>query len=99
MLTSPAYGGAYAYGKTEQRVRYEDGVPRRTARRKPCDQWLAFLPQAHEGYVSWEEFERVQHAIKANHLHADALGAPRHGAALLAGVLRCRRCGRKLTVR
>jgi hypothetical protein len=25
-------------------------------------------------------------------------GAPKHGAALLAGILRCRRCGRKLTV-
>jgi hypothetical protein len=26
-------------------------------------------------------------------------GAPKHGAALLAGLVRCRRCGRKLTVR
>ena len=26
-------------------------------------------------------------------------GAPKHGDALLAGLLRCRRCGRKLTVR
>src|SRR4051794_12913202 len=25
-------------------------------------------------------------------------GAPKHGAALLAGLLRCRRCGRKLTI-
>ena len=29
---------------------------------------------------------------------AGARGAPKHGAALLAGLLRCRRCGRKLTV-
>ncbi|UCI31815.1 zinc ribbon domain-containing protein [Mesorhizobium sp. B4-1-4] len=26
-------------------------------------------------------------------------GAPKHGEALLAGLVRCRRCGRKLTVR
>ena len=26
------------------------------------------------------------------------LGAPKHGGALLAGLVRCRRCGRKLTV-
>ncbi|MER8550552.1 zinc ribbon domain-containing protein, partial [Mesorhizobium sp. M1169] len=26
-------------------------------------------------------------------------GAPKHGDALLAGLVRCRRCGRKLTVR
>jgi hypothetical protein len=29
---------------------------------------------------------------------AGSHGAPKHGAALLAGLLRCRRCGRKLTV-
>ena len=99
MLTSPAYGGAYAYGKTEQRVRDEHGAPRRAARRKPRDQWLTLIPQAHEGYVSWEEFEHIQQAIKANNLRSDAVGAAKRGAALLAGLLRCRRCGRKLTVR
>ena len=26
-------------------------------------------------------------------------GAPKHGEALLAGLIRCRRCGRKLTLR
>jgi DNA invertase Pin-like site-specific DNA recombinase len=99
MLTSPVYGGAYAYGKTEQRVRYEHGAPRRVSSRKPRDQWLALIPQAHEGYVSWEEFEHIQQAITANNLRPDALGAVKRGAALLAGLLRCRRCGRKLTVR
>ena len=35
MLTNPAYGGAYAYGKTEQVTRYDDGQPRQSIRRKP----------------------------------------------------------------
>ncbi|MGA2384896.1 MAG: recombinase family protein [Bryobacteraceae bacterium] len=99
LLTSPVYGGAYAYGKTEQRVRYEHGIPRRAARRKPREQWLALIPQAHEGYVAWEEFEHIQQAITANNLRTDAVGAAKRGAALLTGLLRCRRCGRKLTVR
>ncbi len=99
LLTSPVYGGAYAYGKTEQRVRYEHGIPRRAARRKPREQWLALIPQAHEGYVSWEEFEHIQQAITANNLRTDAVGAAKRGVALLTGLLRCRRCGRKLTVR
>jgi len=96
MLTNPVYGGAYAYGKTEQLLRYENGAARHHCRRKPRHQWLALIPNAHEGYLSWEEFERVQKAIKENTLGS---GAIRNGPGLLAGLLRCRRCGRRLTVR
>jgi len=99
LLTSPVYGGAYAYGKTEQRVRYEHGTPRRSSHRKPREQWLTLIPQAHEGYVSWEEFEHIRQAITANNLRAREVGAAKRGAALLAGLLRCRRCGRTRTVR
>jgi hypothetical protein len=60
MITSPIYGGAYTYGKTEHTVRYEGGQPRRQSRRKPREQWLAMIPNAHEGYISWEEFEHIQ---------------------------------------
>ena len=99
MMTNPVYGGAYAYGKTEQLLRYEKGEPRHVCRRKPREQWLALIPNAHEGYVSWEEFERIRQAIRENVLGAEQPGAAKHGPALLAGLLRCRRCGRKLTVR
>jgi DNA invertase Pin-like site-specific DNA recombinase len=98
MLTNPAYGGAYAYGKTEQLTRYDDGEARQTIRRKPREQWLSFIPGTHEGYVSWEEFERVQSTIAANLLGRDHVGAARRGPALLAGLLHCRRCGHKLLV-
>ena len=63
MLTNPVYGGAYAYGKTEQSAHYEDGHAHRRSRRKPREKWLALIPNAHEGYVSWEEFEQVQQMI------------------------------------
>ena len=53
LLTHPAYGGAYAYGKSEQSTRYNDGQPRLSSRRKPREQWLALIPGAHEGYLSW----------------------------------------------
>src|ERR1019366_3667742 len=39
MLTNPAYGGAYAYGKSEQATHYADGEPRLGHRRRPRDQW------------------------------------------------------------
>jgi DNA invertase Pin-like site-specific DNA recombinase len=96
MLTSPIYGGAYTYGKTEHLVRYDAGKPRYLCRRKPREQWLALIPGAHEGYVSWEEFERIAGAIREN---TKGAGAVKNGPALLTGLLRCSRCGRKLTVR
>jgi Recombinase len=96
MLTSPIYGGAYTYGKTEHLVRYDGGKPRHLCRRKPREQWLALIPGSHEGYVSWEEFERIAGTIRENTLGA---GAAKNGPALLTGLLRCLRCGRKLTVR
>jgi hypothetical protein len=98
MLSNPMYGGAYAYGKTEYTFHYEHGAPRATRRRKPRAQWLALIPQAHEGYVSWEEFERIQRAMTENLRGPGQAGAVTQGVALLAGLLRCRRCGRKLMV-
>jgi DNA invertase Pin-like site-specific DNA recombinase len=96
MLTSPIYGGAYTYGKTEYLVRYDSGNPRYHCRRKPREQWLALIPGTHEGYVSWEEFERIAGTIREN---TKGVGAVKNGPALLTGLLRCSRCGRKLTVR
>lgn len=99
MLTNPAYGGAYAYGRTEHGTRYLGGEARKYGRRKPRSQWLALLPNAHEGYVDWERFERIQSAIQANSMvKSSHHGAARSGDAVLSGLLRCRRCALKLTV-
>jgi len=63
MLTNPAYGGAYAYGKTEHVTEYENGEPRRRCHHKPRQCWLVLIPGTHSGYVSWEQFEQVQSAM------------------------------------
>jgi len=99
MLTSPAYGGAYSYGKTERLTGYEGSRTHSICRRKPRERWLALIPGAHEGYVTWEEFERIQRAVEQNNYAEPQPGAARNGQALLAALLRCRRCGRKLSVR
>jgi DNA invertase Pin-like site-specific DNA recombinase len=99
LLTSPVYGGAYSYGKTEHLTGYEGVRAHHICRRKPREQWLALIPGAHEGYVTWEEFEHIQRMIQQNNQGEPHPGAARNGQALLAGLLRCRRCGRKLTVR
>ncbi|HEY3585747.1 MAG TPA: recombinase family protein, partial [Myxococcaceae bacterium] len=99
ILTHPAYGGAYAYGKTEPATRYDRGAPRKAVRRKPREEWLALIPHAHEGYIDWERSERIRRAIAENAAGSRTAGAAKRGAGLLAGLLRCRRCGRKMTVR
>jgi hypothetical protein len=98
MLTNPAYAGAYAYGRTEHSIQYEQGQPRRRSRRKPSQQWWALLRDTHEGYISWKQFEEIQQMMTNNAHLGDRSGAVKRGSALLAGLLRCRRCGRKLMV-
>jgi hypothetical protein len=68
-------------------------------RRKARSDWLALMPNVHEGYVSWEKAEAIRKMVSSNLPTSRHHGAPKHGEALLAGLLRCRRCGRKLTLR
>jgi DNA invertase Pin-like site-specific DNA recombinase len=99
ILTNPSYGGAYAYGKTERVTCYENGVSVQRTRRRPRDRWVALIPGAHEGHVSWEHFERIQKMIIGNRLsNCEPSGAARRGSGLLTGLLRCRRCARMLRV-
>jgi DNA invertase Pin-like site-specific DNA recombinase len=99
ILTNPAYGGTYAYGKTGASTVYDSSTARQGVRRKPREQWLALRPGTHEGYVAWERAEAIRQMIIDNNYGGEHRGAVKHGDALLAGILRCRRCGRKLTVR
>ena len=46
-----------------------------------------------------EESESIRRAVRENVIGAGQPGAVKKGAGLLTGLLRCRRCGRKLTVR
>ena len=98
LIANPAYGGAYAYGKTGVAVRYHGAGAKARPRRKPRAEWLALKPDAHEGYVDWDRAEAIRKMVSENVPTAGTRGAPKHGAALLSGLLRCRRCGRKLTV-
>ena len=99
IIENPVYGGTYAYGKTAVAAGYgADGVSVK-ARRRARSEWLALMPNAHEGYVSWERFEAIRTMVSSNVPTGRHHGAPKHGDALLAGLIRCKRCGRKLTVR
>jgi DNA invertase Pin-like site-specific DNA recombinase len=99
IIENPVYGGAYAYGKTAVAAGYSAGGTSVKIRRKARSEWLALKPDAHEGYVSWERFEAIRTMVSGNVPSGRHHGAPKHGDALLAGLIRCKRCGRKLTLR
>ena len=61
---------------------------------------MVLIREHHCGYISWEQFERNQALLAANCNMKSRMEpkAGRGGRALLAGMLRCRRCGRMLHV-
>ncbi|WNC93194.1 recombinase family protein [Paraburkholderia sp. FT54] len=98
MLNNPRYAGAYAYGRRHYR-RIADGwkVPRRRDR----NDWLAWIPDAHPGYITWEQFQQNLKVLETNGRGYEVARSspPREGAALLQGRAVCRRCGRHLRLR
>ena len=101
LLTNPIYAGAYAFGRTGTRVTIENGRKRVTrGHRRERKEWDVLIVDHHAGYVSWAEFERNQRLIadNANCRGLMTRGSVRRGEALLAGMLRCGQCGRRLHV-
>jgi DNA invertase Pin-like site-specific DNA recombinase len=98
-LHNPRYAGAFVYGRRRE-TRTPDG--RKTFTEVPRDQWIALIPDAHPGYLSWERFETNQTLLSANataHGTDRSAGPAREGPALLQGMVICGRCGARMTVR
>ncbi len=102
IVENPVYAGAYAFGRSVMQTEVRDGRKRAVQRKIPRpEDWAILIKDAHEGYISWERYERNRQVIADNAQvsgREGARGAVRGGAALLAGLLRCGHCGRKLTV-
>ncbi len=101
LLANPFYAGAYAFGRTGTRTTIVDGVPRKTrGHRREREEWIALVRDHHEPYISWDVWERNR-ALIAHNAQMKGLmvkGAVRRGPSLIAGLLRCGRCGRRLHV-
>src|SRR6516225_4577981 len=92
LLTNPVYAGAYVYGRTFTRVRFEGGrkVATHGIARRP-EEWDVVIRSHHDGYITWEEYDRNQKVIagNANMKGAMVRGSVRNGSGLLVGLLRC----------
>ena len=99
VLRNPVYAGTYAWGKTTTTVHVSDGETRSVRRRRKQEEWSVLIPNHHEGFVGQQEFDEIQKMLDDNAPPtASQPGAPKTGRGLLAGLIRCRRCGRKLQV-
>jgi DNA invertase Pin-like site-specific DNA recombinase len=101
ILTNPIYAGAYVFGRTKTITRIERGRKHSVAgKRVAQEQWQVVIHEHHEGYIVWDEYLSNQRQITHNAAMKGRLvrGPARHGEALLAGLLRCGHCGRKLHV-
>jgi DNA invertase Pin-like site-specific DNA recombinase len=98
-LHNPRYAGAFVYGRRKQSTTADGKV---TLHDLPREQWISLIPDAHPGYITFEQFETNQLTLAHNaHAHGtDRAGGPaREGPALLQGMVICGRCGTRMTVR
>jgi hypothetical protein len=99
ILTNPLYAGAYAFGRTESRTIIVQGHARKSeGHRKPLERWSVLIQEHHEGYISWVEYEHNQATLAGNAPVTSGGKFARGGRCLLIGLLRCQRCGRKMSV-
>jgi DNA invertase Pin-like site-specific DNA recombinase len=101
ILKNPVYAGAFVHGRRQTRTVVRDGRAHKTdGHEVPRDAWPVLIRDHHAGYISWVEYLRNQMQLETNAGMHGLMnrGAVRRGPALLAGLLRCGRCGRKLHV-
>jgi len=103
VLRNPFYAGAYVYGRRPTETVLKDGrlVRRQGAPNLPQN-CRVFIPEHHEGYISWTTYEEN---LERMHRNAqgwekdESVASVRAGHGLLVSMLRCGRCGRRLHVR
>ena len=98
ILKNPRYAGAFVYGRN--RVEHRgDGTGR--VRVVPMDEWEVCIPDAHAGFIDWEEYLRNQATMAGNARaflgSGSRTAAPREGSALLQSRVLCGHCGRRMS--
>jgi DNA invertase Pin-like site-specific DNA recombinase len=99
MLRHPIYAGAYRWGHRELDPRKKvPGRPTTGRTFKAHDECRVLIRDRFPAYVTWDEFENNQQKLEENSSLSKLLSAPRHGPSVLAGLVVCGRCGRRMLV-
>jgi hypothetical protein len=99
-LTNPTYAGTFAFGRSREVKSVDtEGQVKVSTVKVPIEEWAVCIPDHHPGYVSWDQYLATQQRLRANSLSTGRGGGPaREGSALLQGLVRCGKCGRKMMV-
>src|SRR5829696_3358434 len=99
MLVNPAYAGTFVYGRTKREVTPGD-PPAIVDRRLAPEAWDIVVPDVYPAYLSFDAYLANCRQLADNRYNfaQKRRGAPREGSALLAGLIRCGRCGRQMGV-
>src|ERR1700736_1342401 len=62
-LPNPRYAGAFVYGRTTVK---RTGAGKVTIVDLPREQWHTFIPDAHPGYISWDDYEEHLRRLHEN---------------------------------
>jgi DNA invertase Pin-like site-specific DNA recombinase len=97
ILHNPTYAGAYAYGRRpRRRIRTAAGEHTAAGHWVPMDQWEVLKLDCLPAYITWERYLTNRERLHQHRWGPTSRGSPRDGAALLAGLVVCGRCGRRL---
>jgi len=103
LLHNPTYTGTYVYGRRRSLNVIEDGqIKRVKIQQLPQEEWKVIIHNAHEAYISWEEYLSNCERLRQNSpikLSDGFPGTPREGFALLQGLVICGKCGRRMSPR
>jgi DNA invertase Pin-like site-specific DNA recombinase len=101
VLRNPLYAGAYAFGKSSNRTRVIAGRAQTSRGHSKAEtDWTVLIPEHHSGYISFPEYQRnlKMLAERAHRRNPSERKVGRGGRALLSGLMRCGRCGRRMGV-
>ena len=99
ILHNPRYAGAFTFGRHRD-TKLPGGKLSRTL--LPREEWISFIPAAHPGYITLDQYDANRAQLTASaaaHGRDRTAGPPREGPALLQGIITCRTCGLRMTVR
>lgn len=102
ILRNPCYAGSFAFGRTGSQTVVIDGRLQRSSSRhyRALHEWEVLIIDHHAGYIGWPEYLENRQLMAKNlaRREGESGGAIQKGTALLSGLLRCGRCGRKMQV-